>query len=344
MSEKNLTKSGRRKVRRRKHSLRQKLSLLDIFGNLKIVLSFGEKKVHADAGWMNLYRYFDDLKTRKRILILNLHRILPLLALMAVLGYAGAAGGLYFWLDRNHHNKIGFWDIALPFRWSTLRAKQGQGFIAEGLEDLKGGNIASGLMRLRIGLIKYPEDQEARLEIARLYTRHGLADKALTALEIGLEYRYPGFDYLSLLFETARFTENYTLTLRVSEQLLQEPENIPDPAIHSLLLKARIQAFLNSEQYQQALQLCRRLNRDKDRSLNAVDGEVLALFGLKQYARAVALLEVLRLDSEPGSKLMQLLAQAYRNMGNMVELRDILQYLIEKTPRNPQPYLFALNE
>ena len=344
MSEKNQTKPGRRKKRRRKLLLSRMLSLRDIFGNLKIVMSFGEKKVHADARWMNLYRYFDDLKTRKRILILNLHRILPLLALMAVLGYVGAAGGLYLWLDRNHNNKIGFWDLALPFRWSTLRAKQGQGFIADGLEDLKEENIASGLMKLRIGLIKFPEDQEARLELARLYARYGLADRVLTSLEEGLDYRYPSFDYLSLLFETAGFTENYLLTLRVTEQLLQEPANIPDPAIHALLLKARIQAFLKSERYLQALQLSRRLNRDKDKALNAVDGEVLALFGLKLYPRAVALLEVLRLNSEPSPMLLQLLAQAYRHMGNMVELRDILRYLIQEAPSNPQPYLFAMNE
>ena len=338
MSEENESQPEKRKVLHRNFQLR------NIFRNLNIVLAFGKQEVHADKRWWNLFNYFEDLNTRKKILILNLHRILPLLALIAIIGYFGAAGGLYFWLDRNPHNKIGFLDLAIPFRWSTLRAKQGQTFIAEGLEDLKKEKIASGLMKLRIGLIKYPVDQEARLELARIYARNGLAGSAITTLKEGLDFRYPDLDYLSLLFNSAVYTQNFELIIRVTEQLLQEPENIPDPSIRALLLKARIQALLKSELYLQALQLSRRLNRDEDQALNAVDGEVLALFGLKRYPWAAALLEVVRFDSKHDPMLLQLLAQAYRHMGNLVELRDILQYLIEKTPRNPQPYLFALEE
>ena len=338
MSEENELSSEERKVPHRN------LQLRNIFRNLNIVLAFGKQEVHADKGWWNLFNYFEDLNTRKKILILNLHRLLPLLALMAVMGYFGAAGGLYFWLDRNPHNKIGFWDLAMPFRWSTLQAKRGQTFIAEGLEDLKEEKTASGLMKLRIGLIKYPKDQKARLELARLYARYGLAGRAMTTLEEGLNFRYPDLDYLSLLINSAVYTQNFELILQVTEGLLKEPENIPDPSIRVLLLKARVQALLKSELYLQALQLSTRLNRDEDQALNAVDGEVLALFGLKRYPRAAALLEVVRFDSKHDPMLLQLLAQAYRHMGNMVELRDILQYLIEKSPRNPQPYLFALEE
>ena len=322
----------------------RKIKLSNPFHNLKIVLGFGDKNVHADERWMNLFKYFYDLRSGKKILFLNLQRILPLLALMAVLGYAGAAGGLYYWLDRKPHNEIGFWDIALPFRWSTLREKQGRGFIAEGLEDLEKESYATGIRNLRIGLIKYPEDADARLELARIYAGFGAVERAMQTLEEGLKYSFPGVDYLSLLFETTFFAENYDLTLEVTGRLLRDPEKIPDPSIRALLLKNRIHALLKSDQYQQALRLCRRLNRDEDQSLNAVDGEVLALFGLKRYAQAVALLEVLRLESEFDPNLLRLLAQAYRHMGNLVELRDILQYLIDKNSRNPQPYLFALEE
>ena len=52
-------------------------------------------------------------------------RLLIALAALAVAGWLAAVSALYFWLDRQPHNQVGWFDLAAPWRWPGLRAKRG---------------------------------------------------------------------------------------------------------------------------------------------------------------------------------------------------------------------------
>ncbi len=87
--------------------------------------------------------------------------LLSLVGLM-VAGYLVAAVALVGWLDRNPFNRVGFFDVTLPWRWTSLNALRGEGYSAQGVKELEGGNGQRALFFLQRGLSLNPDDASTR--------------------------------------------------------------------------------------------------------------------------------------------------------------------------------------
>ena len=62
--------------------------------------------------------------------------LLILFSSLAIAGYLAAAVALTWWLGRMPFNRVSFFDVALPWRWSGMNALRGDGFSARGLKEL----------------------------------------------------------------------------------------------------------------------------------------------------------------------------------------------------------------
>jgi|GEM_PF-1168713 len=101
-------------------------------------------------------------------------KIKPLLGCLTgllVMGYLASALALFVWLDRNPFNKVGYLDVAMPWRWSTLNTLRGEGFSEQGAVELENGEAARALFYLRRGLSLNPDNEPTRLALAGYYAR-----------------------------------------------------------------------------------------------------------------------------------------------------------------------------
>lgn len=112
-------------------------------------------------------------------------RLLIALAGLGLAAWLLAASTLFFWLNRQPHNQVGWFDLAAPWRWPGLPAKRGDGAILAALDQLKGRDYTTAFYNLRVGLARSPGNVEGRLMLARLMAGYE-PGQAITLLEEGL--------------------------------------------------------------------------------------------------------------------------------------------------------------
>lgn len=114
-------------------------------------------------------------------------RLLLTLSVLLVAGWLTAAAGLFYWLNRQPHNQVGWSDLALPWRWPGLRVKRGDTAVLTALDNLKTGDYANAYYNLRVGLTRSPGNVDGRLLLARLLAGYEPA-RAVSLLEEGLPF------------------------------------------------------------------------------------------------------------------------------------------------------------
>ncbi len=179
-------------------------------------------------------------------------RLLIALASLAVAGWLVAVSALFFWLDRQPHNQVGWFDLAAPWRWTGLRAKRGDTAVLAALDELKARDFTSAYYNLRVGLDRSPANVEGRLVLARLIAGSEPA-RAIALVEEGLPFAGGNPKLISGLLAFYATFQIQSHGLEVVEGLLQavRPDPLP-PETRRMLERARVGFLLQLGRYPEA--------------------------------------------------------------------------------------------
>jgi len=125
-------------------------------------------------------------------------RILLWLLVLACVGWVAVSGGLYGFVKY----KRGFTEVRyvhmllLPWKLQDYRRAKGEFAIKQGLASAEAHEWRQALGLLRSGLKAVPDNQEARLMVARIYLMAGRPDMTRDTLIEGLKYHGAQLDYL----------------------------------------------------------------------------------------------------------------------------------------------------
>lgn len=133
-------------------------------------------------------------------------RLFVTFVLLAIIGWFGMGGALYFYFKYNKE----FDDVSyvkmltlLPFGLDAHRVEMGDFHIEKGLEQVREGNYRDGFRLLRLGIARSPGNLEGRKVVAEFYEfALKRPDIATDQLLQGLEYG--GMDDLDYLKQTLR--------------------------------------------------------------------------------------------------------------------------------------------
>jgi hypothetical protein len=167
-------------------------------------------------------------------------RLLLVLGALALAGWLVATTALYFWLDRQPRNQVGWFDLAAPWRWSGLRAKRGDTAIMAALDDIRTRDYTTAFYNLRVGLTRSPGNVEGRLTLARLMAGYE-PTRAVALLEEGLPHSPGDPKLITGLLGFYAALQIQTHGLATVEKLLQSEgaKGLP-PETRLLLERARV--------------------------------------------------------------------------------------------------------
>ena len=179
-------------------------------------------------------------------------RLLIALASLAVAGWLVAVSALYFWLDRQPHNQVGWFDLAAPWRWPGLRAKRGDTAVLVALDELKAKDYTSAYYNLTVGLDRSPANVEGRLVLARLLAGSEPA-RAVALVEAGLPFAAGNPRLISglLAFYATFQIQSHGLDMVESVLRAPRPDLLP-PETRRLLERARVGFLLQLGRYPEA--------------------------------------------------------------------------------------------
>ncbi len=108
---------------------------------------------------------------------------------LAVVGYGTGAVALHLWLDRRPHNQVELADLLLPWRWPGVPDKRAEGYALRGVDALEAGQVQTGIFYLQRALSGKPDNDAARLALARFYQsanyHDGVRRTVMPQLEFG---------------------------------------------------------------------------------------------------------------------------------------------------------------
>jgi hypothetical protein len=269
--------------------------------------------------------------------------LLSFAAMLAAVFYFWATAALWFWLQKNPYNQIGYLDLAIPTNWSELRAKRGQAAIARGLAELEDGTIGPAIFNLRVGLARHPDDTAARLTLSRVLAENLVFRPALTYLQAGLTLKeYPTRDYLAFFFSLAYQSQNFDVAIEGVEKLLARPDTLANRALHLDLVRERASLLLASGQAEAALTVAKEMpSRGGER---AYDLEAACLLALDQAAEALEVIQAARSTAQPNGRIIQLQAQALRQLKQENALRQVVSEISIRFPTDAELNLFGVAE
>lgn len=267
-------------------------------------------------------------------------RLLLALGSLALAGYLLAATGLYFWLDRQPHNQVGWFDLAAPWRWSGLRAKRGDGAVQAGLTALREHNYSDAFYQLRVGLARSPGNVEGRLALAQLYGGYDPA-RAMALIEDGLTH-LPGDEKLiSALLEIYAMLQVRDRALARVEDLLRRG---PTGRAHFLLARACASLLIQAERYAEADQALAAAPPPSD----AGESQALAILRLElalradRQADARALAESLLAEPAAGMAVLRQCGEVAIALADADLVQSVLRRMRAREPEAPGPYLYAI--
>ncbi len=268
-------------------------------------------------------------------------RLLIALASLAVAGWLLAVSGLYYWLDRQPHNQVGWFDLAAPWRWSGLRAKRGDTAVLAAMDELKERDYTSAFYNLRVGLARAPGNVEGRLMLARLVAGHDPA-QAIALLEEGLPAAGPDTKLIGGLMGLYAVNQMASRGLAMSERLLQGAgATALSPEVRIQLERARLNFLLQLGRSAEAEAAFAAIPPPPTEpgAFNAMRVELLLRTGRPAEAKALSD----RLQAEPTyeSAVWRQAVEVAVALGDADALQRILRRLKAEAPNSPGAYLLA---
>lgn len=310
-------------------------------GLLRIKFIWGASKV-IQARWrFGLWGFYEHAKGyRDSGLVISVRGLLIFTVIFAVIAYVAAGTALYLWLDRKPHNYVTYTDALLyPLRTQAITEKRGQGYLDEGIDDLKAQRWSDAEMKLRIGLSRYPQAIRARLALAEFYLLSQRRTLALNLLREGLATAttYPGRRYLVTYITQSYQGEDYPRVVAATELCLEGNFEL-SPRERTWLWQQKINALLTEKQAEPALALLQKL--PDDAGLNEL--RVLALLQLKRVPEAEQFLADWRRRDGATAQILRLQVRTYREAGKAAEMEAALEALRQLNPADPTSYAYRI--
>lgn len=173
------------------------------------------------------------------------------LASGAVLLWAIFSTALYFFIkNRSGFTEVRYAHVAgLPFTLDAYREAKGEFWVREGLKNAQDGEWRRAFDQLRMGLPYAPENEEARLTLARIYLMAGRPDLAGPVLVEGLDQHSNQADYLRSVISFLFGQQADAAVVEVANKLLAESKL--DPRARRIVAVARMYAYFNRDQFEE---------------------------------------------------------------------------------------------
>jgi len=272
------------------------------------------------------------------------HRRLFLgLAALALAAWLLAVTALFFWLDRQPRNQVGWIDLAAPWRWSGLRAKRGDTAVLGALDAIKERDYTTAFYNLRVGLSRSPGNVEGRLTLARLMAGYEPA-QAVALMEEGLKHSSGDPRFIAGLLGFYAAFQMQSRGLEVVEGLLQATPAKTLPAeTRRTLERARVGLLLQLGRQSEAAAAFAAIAPPADAAgqaaLAALEVELLQRTGRGAEARV----QLDRLLAAPvvAAGTWRQAAEVAVALGDADLLLSALRRLKAETPETPGPYLLG---
>ena len=256
--------------------------------------------------------------------------------------YCSGAAAIYAVRRHNPHNLVRYSDILLwPVQRARIAVLTGRSLIADGLSDLAEKRYGEGITKLRIGLMRYPQETQARVVLAQLYIRANQRPLALKTLTDRLDVGYPGREFLEALFNCAASGDDYAVILDACERYRTARNSASAEADRPWLLQRQVQTLLAAGRPGEALRLAETAGADAPAAIK--EGEVFALIDLGRTSEASALLAVWR--ASPGANVAQVLrlqVRVLREARQFAEMEAAIKELCALTPADPKPPVYGI--
>ncbi|MCX6938230.1 MAG: hypothetical protein NTU80_10105 [Verrucomicrobia bacterium] len=309
----------------------------------QIKLQWGGAKTTPGEWRLGLWGRYERKSGRGRGLAISLRGVASWSLLAGALSYAGAAGYVWWKLEQRPYNFVSYTDLLLyPVRKTQINEARGQAMIAEGFDDFEAKKWQSALMKLRVGLEKYPRDLNARLKVAQFFLGSKLRMRAQETLLGGLEFGWPGRAYLENAINVVQAGEDFDLVIALCDRGL----SLHDPARHAgadrrWLVEQRVRALLAAERPEDVLVF---LEQQKETLGDAVYSELrlLVLLQLGRTAEGVEFAEAWRKRAGDTAQVLRMLARTYRDAGRAEAMRGALEELRRQSPADPRVRVYSI--
>lgn len=271
----------------------------------------------------------------RRTIFFDARALLKLGSVAALVLWLGLSSGLWYWLKRDPFNRVGFVDLAFPWRWSRITELRGQGYLAAGLHELNAGRINAGLFAIRQGLARHPDDPAARLEVARFYARADYYQGIREVMLPQLAFTLPPREFLRFVLEAAQKNDDHATMLATCDGALGSTAlAAPD---RSWLLEQKALAFGGLGRHAESLAVLDLIGGD--RSPVGVRQRIVSLLATGRAAHALAEIRALSPDATSPEFRLQLLASACRSAGDLEGMTQAITALRRLHPADPQPWI-----
>jgi len=259
---------------------------------------------------------------------------------LTALAYVAMATALFFVWMRNPYAVLSYSDaLFYPVRRAEIARKQGQAFIAEGLDALRAKRWPHGLLMLQQGLGRVPGDVRARAALAQLYAASHQRPQAARVLLEGIGAEYPGRTYMAQVLAVLEQMEDFDAVAETAARFLA-PGQLPDrPAERRWLADRRYAAFVAAGRHAEALAAA-----EADATGDgAFERRVLSLLALGRRDEALRLLgEWQRAPGVTEATAVRLRVRALREADRLDEMRAALDRLRALSPGDPAPLVYGV--
>ncbi len=259
-------------------------------------------------------------------------------ALLAI-GYVTSVLVFFQWMDGRPFNLVTFSDCVLyPVRRDVIKAKQGQAFVLEGLDDIKARRVRPGMQKLTVGIERYPQELMGRLVLANIYVLMNSNTRAVTVLRNGFPYFATDRRYMENVFQFAVAGEDDELWQEACDAALAQSAARSDLAPFRLwIIQRKIIGLTEAGHSAEAARLAEASGASADESLGEL--EVLALLKNGETKAALSFIETWQQRNGPSSLLRPLLIRALRETGQREDMERALADWCRRDPTNPTPYV-----
>jgi hypothetical protein len=265
--------------------------------------------------------------------------LLIILASLVVAGYIGCAVALTWWLDRSAFNRVGFADVALPWRWTGLNELRGDGFSDQGIKDLEEGRVQRGIFYLQRGLSLRRDNEEARLGLAKFYADNNYYEGVRRTILPQLDFGFSA-PLVRLYIEQAASVEDTAAI----DKLIEDWSDHPTVSVEERewMRERYFRYQMNLGKAEAALLA---IDHPSFRGTKWDTMRIVALTRVGRLDEAWALADGLRPDIEgtfPLARRMQAMVLSER--GDLPRIRSVFDELLVNGNLAPEAWTFAVEQ
>ena len=313
---------------------------------MKLNLLFRPPENRTEDHYLKLWSAYHSRESNSTVVDLYVFRLLPYLLIGTVLTYFTLALLLFVWISRKPQKDVGYWDVvAMPFNWEGFQEKRGRIYIEAGEQDIQDGKYQEGVMKIRIGLNKFPEDRDSRIYLAEIYYAAGLVDPALNLMKKGVELGMHDKDFLTSFFKICYESDAFETAVEAADIVLADPESANDQEVVYFINRYKVTSLIELGEFDEAYKISHGINSDLHGIRRMIDAEFLALLKADKPIDALIFLEKWRFHLGPESvQLQNLFIDIYIELKDDAKLKRAVKELTDIDRLNPDLYILAIKK